>query len=234
MAFSPRPMPDRESHELRVSDPVAPGTVNCLQLERITEANEVVHGRRRNAESDMKVELLVGRDLESCTGMNEMLRAAVLREFAFVLDKSVPSASDLPVQQEARLSGQIAGGPLRRPQERKHAGRGPILRYRVGPWHLYLGVVAMAGNGSCSSWKAQRHDQRSIETSSCCQNLLFHSQGEVARPGGKGASRVQGFEIIRGAKTQLRSGSEAKTGEAFGKVDAVLSLASCFSKAVLE
>ena len=40
-----------------------------LELERIAESNEVIHGCRRKAKAEMKVELLVGCDLKSRAGV---------------------------------------------------------------------------------------------------------------------------------------------------------------------
>ena len=78
------------------------------KLEGVADPHEVVHRRRRKAEAEVKIELLVGRDLVRRARVDEVLRASALRKLAAVFDEGVPAAGELPVNVEAGLAGQIA------------------------------------------------------------------------------------------------------------------------------
>jgi len=70
---------------------------NGLKLEGIAKSKEVIDGRRRQAEANMKVELLVGPDLKSGSQVQYVLWPSMLRKFSRVLEEGVPSTGDLSV-----------------------------------------------------------------------------------------------------------------------------------------
>ncbi len=72
-------------------------TVKGLELEGIAEANVVIHGRRRKASAEMKIELLIGSELKGRAGVQDVLRTPALRKLATILYKRIPAADDLPV-----------------------------------------------------------------------------------------------------------------------------------------
>ena len=72
---------------------------------------------RGKSEAEMKVDLLVGPDLVRASNVNDMNRPSALRIFAAVLHKSVQFARDLPIEQKAWLTGQIASRSLSGPEK---------------------------------------------------------------------------------------------------------------------
>ncbi len=73
------------------------GTMKGLELERIAEANVVIHSRRRKTDAEMKIELLIGSELKGRAGMQDVLRTPALRKIATILYKRIPAAGNLPV-----------------------------------------------------------------------------------------------------------------------------------------
>lgn len=79
-----------------------------LKLKRIAKPHEVIYRCRGKSESEMKVELLIGSDLDRRAQMQQILRTSTLGKVTAVFDKGVPSLSDLPIYEETRLTRQIA------------------------------------------------------------------------------------------------------------------------------
>ena len=77
--------------------------MDASKLERIAKSNEVIHGCRGKPKAEVKVDLLIRRDFKSRPEMQEMLWSTSLRKVACVLEKTVPSIGNLPVEQKTGL-----------------------------------------------------------------------------------------------------------------------------------
>lgn len=76
-----------------------------LTLERVPKSNEMANRRGGKPEARVKIDLLIGRDLEGRPKMQEMLRCATLGKVTGVLDERVPAIRVLPVEQKTGLAG---------------------------------------------------------------------------------------------------------------------------------
>src|SRR5271165_2129099 len=71
-----------------------------LKPEGITNVGEVVDRCRRQANADMSIDLLPGRDLIGCAEMQQVARSTALRKVSRILDKRVHGFGKLPVQEK--------------------------------------------------------------------------------------------------------------------------------------
>src|SRR5580658_10457418 len=97
----------------------------------------MIDRRRGETDPDMNIELLMGRGLIRSPEMQQIPRPATLGKVARVLDESIRRFRELPVQQEGRLSSQIAPIPwLGWPVQRELPAGGPIIRKLSRPGQL--------------------------------------------------------------------------------------------------
>lgn len=85
---------------------------------RVSDANKAIGRCPGESDRDVEVDLVPERQFVSSSKVDQMPRAALLREIASVLDECVPRFGYLPVEKECRLAREcvLAGerGPVRR------------------------------------------------------------------------------------------------------------------------
>ena len=124
----------------------------------VAETDEGVRSSAGEADSDVKIDLVMRRELVGGAEMQNLAGAASLREIAGVFDEGVPGFSELAVEEEGRLAREVVLTGESGPVEGHLAASRPILGERAGPWELETRVKTMTRNLLCAGGEAQKED----------------------------------------------------------------------------
>lgn len=111
--------------------------------EGVPKAHKCMRSSVRYGESQVEVELLPGREFVSGANVQDLPRATTLWEIPRIFHENVPGFSQLAVDKERRLPGEVMLSGLRGPIERHLAPHRPVLTQLAGPWQLQPWVITM-------------------------------------------------------------------------------------------
>src|SRR6516162_179752 len=111
----------------------------------------------------MEVDLVMRRELVGGSNMQQLSRAAALRDVGSIFDKGVPRYAQLPIEEHRQLARVVTGPVLGRPVGRELPRYGPVGRERARPGQLQPRVIAAARYATRSGREGQKRSQRQIE-----------------------------------------------------------------------
>jgi hypothetical protein len=86
-----------------------------LESKRVADADEVIHGRARQAGPEMEINLVERTQLVSHAEVQQVPGPSTLGKIARVFDECIGRPCELPVEKECRFSCEVSGAGLRRP-----------------------------------------------------------------------------------------------------------------------
>lgn len=169
-----------------------------LESKRITDVDEVIHGRARQARPDVEIDLMERTQLVGRTEVQQVPGSTMFGKIARAFDERVPRPGDLPVEKECRFPCEVAGAGLRRPMQRRHSGRRPVFGKLPRPGQLQARLAPVTGHAVCTGRKTREPYHRCVESTLRMSDLLLDSQSQIAETRSKCCE-----VIVRNRKPQL-------------------------------
>ena len=138
--------------------------ITSAKTDRVADADVVLRGGAGDAHGDVKVDLLVRRQLVCSSKMEQLPRAATIREIAGIFHEGVPGFSELPVEEKGGFAGEIVLLRKRGPAERDLAACRPLRRHLGAPRQLQAGVVSSTRHPASAGRETHKNDGRKVES----------------------------------------------------------------------